>query len=213
MVLFPRMGLMSRKCVVIVALALAFVGAPTVSFAGDTALPNAAGGGLPGRADVNSSSSPFKAILPGESAALPAADSTEPNAKRDLHAAVASLRQIPAPQPEMSVWPMLKGLGLCLATFCLVVFLLKKLNRGIQPSNGRRLRLIEKLPVSPKSALLLVEIDGMTRLVGVGAENITDLGPRGGMRPARIVTAQNAAHSEPEFEDILTQSTATGGAR
>ncbi len=141
---------------------------------------------------------------------------TEGAVKRDLHAAVAALRLTPAPQPDFDAWPMVRGLALCLAAFCVVVFLLKKLNRGIQPSGGRRLRVLEKLAVSPKSALLLVEVDGITRLVGVGAETITDLGTRSTMRPARITPNSNNQEQQvpTRFEEILSLSTqAEGGAK
>lgn len=123
--------------------------------------------------------------------------------RRDLQAAVASLRQQPVAQPEFNPWPMLKGLGLCLATLCGLVFILKKLNRVSSAGSGRRLKVLERLPIGQKSTLVLVEVDGVTRLIGIGAETITDLGVRQGMRPARIPPPKS---KEPEFQDVLERT-------
>ena len=117
--------------------------------------------------------------------------------KRDLQAAVAALRQSPVPQPELSPWPMLKGLALCLAAFCGIVFLIQKFHPGQGVAGTRRMRVIERLPVAQKSALLLVEVDGKTKLIGVGPDTITDLEYR--ERP-RLATKQ------PRFEEILSET-------
>jgi flagellar biosynthetic protein FliO len=101
---------------------------------------------------------------------------------------------------------MLKGLALCLATLCGLVFILKKLNRVSSVGGGRRLKVLERLPLGQKSSLVLVEVDGVTRLIGIGAETITDLGARGIMRPARITPAPS---KELKFQDVLERTTDT----
>ena len=92
--------------------------------------------------------------------------------KRDLQAAVASLRQSPQPEPEVSPWPLAKGLALCLAVFCIIVYLLKRLNPHSVHSGKRRLAVLERLPLSPKSSLVLIQVDGRTRVLAVGSEQV-----------------------------------------
>jgi flagellar biosynthetic protein FliO len=97
---------------------------------------------------------------------------TQAAPKRDLQAAVASLRQSPQPEPEVSPWPLAKGLALCLAVFCVIVFLLKRLNPHSLHSGKRRLAVLERLPLSPKSSLVLIQVDGRTRVIAVGSEQV-----------------------------------------
>ena len=92
--------------------------------------------------------------------------------KRDLQAAVASLRQTPQPEPEVSPWPLAKGLVLCLAVFCVIIFLLKKLNPHAIHSGKRRMAVLERLPLSPKSSLVLIQVEGRTRVIAVGSEQV-----------------------------------------
>ncbi len=77
--------------------------------------------------------------------------------------------------PENSLWKMAKGLGLCLATFCLVIFALKRHRRFSGVTGTQRMRLIERMPLSSKNSLALVEVDGRSLLVSVSAESVTYL--------------------------------------
>lgn len=66
---------------------------------------------------------------------------------------------------------LLQGLALCLGTFFVLLHFLKggKFKRGNKET--RRIKVIEKVPLTTKSSLFLVEVDGETRLLSVGAEH------------------------------------------
>lgn len=71
---------------------------------------------------------------------------------------------------QSSVVRMLGGLFLCIGVFGFGIHLYK---RHVIPRTGadkRRLQVIERLPLSPKSALLLVRLDGREFLLTSGAE-------------------------------------------
>ena len=140
----------------------------------------------------STASSTDSGLTPKAASEIETADQL-PLAKRDLQSAVAALRQSPQPEPEINPWPMAKGLALCLGVFCVIVYLLKRLNPHAIHSGKRRMTLLERLPLTPKSALLMVQVDGRTRLIAIGSEQVHSLDGW-----ERIRTAPR------EFDEMLT---------
>ncbi len=69
---------------------------------------------------------------------------------------------------------ILQALALCVGIFLVGSFVAKKLtSRPNKNGSSREIQIIERLNISPKLALLLVEINGNRFLVGQGAESIS----------------------------------------
>jgi flagellar biogenesis protein FliO len=94
------------------------------------------------------------------------------------------------------------GLGASLAIGIGVLVVLRRYLTRIQQGPGRRLRVIETLRLTPKSALFLVECDGETLLIGQQGETLCALplspAPRYGAdvaarRDAAVAAARDAA--------------------
>lgn len=91
--------------------------------------------------------------------------------KRDFQAIVASLKDSPKVEAVSAPVGMLQGLTLCLGVFFIGLYIFKKFYARTGITNTpRRMRIKERLSVGPKTALLVVEIDGREFLVGCGAE-------------------------------------------
>ena len=67
------------------------------------------------------------------------------------------------------------GLAVAIAVAGVVLFLLRRHLRGARNASGRRLRLLETLRLTPKSALFLVEFDGRSVLLGQHGDSLTVL--------------------------------------
>lgn len=83
----------------------------------------------------------------------------------------------PAADPSATGNPivrMMQGLGICLGAFFIGVHLWKRFNPKAQVSS-KRLKVIERLSVGPKSSIILVECDGAEFMIGCGAEPPTIL--------------------------------------
>lgn len=65
----------------------------------------------------------------------------------------------------------------------LLWWLRRRLPGATAGSRGRRIKLVETIRVSPRTTLLLVEVDGKTLLVGEPSGAIVLLSPAGGERP------------------------------
>ena len=72
-----------------------------------------------------------------------------------------------------SIVPMFQGLGLCLAIFFIGLHLYKRFHKHTEQSVSRRLRLIERIPLSGKSTLVLALRDGKPILLTVGSERVS----------------------------------------
>lgn len=75
--------------------------------------------------------------------------------------------------PVSALGNALKGLGICIGTLLVGVWAVKKFKIGSKVLPSRRMRVIERLPLTQKSSLLLLEIDGTKTLVGVGPDRIS----------------------------------------
>ncbi len=80
---------------------------------------------------------------------------------------------------ELSLMKVFQGLALCIGAFLIFIWGLKKLNGGAAQTGNRRLTVLEKIPVAPKTSLLLVRVDQRDVLIGVGAENVSFLSDAG----------------------------------
>lgn len=79
------------------------------------------------------------------------------------------------------------GLGLLVAlgVGVGVLYALRRYLAGVQKAPGRRLRVLETVRLGPKSALVLVEVDGSTLLIGQQGESLAVLDrPAGPAGPA-----------------------------
>lgn len=77
------------------------------------------------------------------------------------------------PSSEISGLRVLQGLFLTLGVFFVGVWGYQKLNRHALPKSGsRRMKLVERVAVGPKTALVLAEIDGRSVLMSVGSERV-----------------------------------------
>ena len=72
-----------------------------------------------------------------------------------------------------SFFSMFKGLAICIALLLVVIWVLKKIKAPIVTGQGRKLKIIERLPVSARSSLLLVQVENRQMLVGVGADPVS----------------------------------------
>lgn len=77
-----------------------------------------------------------------------------------------------APQAP-SVLRMLEALGLCVGFFLVGAHFLKRINGKHGIGSSKRMRILERLPVSPKTTMVLAQVDGKTILLSVGAERVT----------------------------------------
>ena len=73
---------------------------------------------------------------------------------------------------------MIQGLMLCLGLFALLVFIIKKTHRITRGANEGRMHVIERIPLSQKTFLHLVEVDGKEFLVGSGPDQVSLLSLR-----------------------------------
>ena len=90
----------------------------------------------------------------------------------------ALMQQGPQPQGQSAVMlegaptRMFQGLAFALAVFCAGIYLTKKFRR-ITPNTMRKLRIIERCPLTSKNMLVLVEVEGRKLVVGLGSDNMT----------------------------------------
>jgi flagellar biosynthetic protein FliO len=68
-----------------------------------------------------------------------------------------------------------QGLALCLGVFLIAVGIVRRFRRPGAAAAGRSVRIIERLPLSPKTALVVVEFGGERILLSQGSEQITCL--------------------------------------
>jgi flagellar biogenesis protein FliO len=93
------------------------------------------------------------------------------------------------PNPFMN---MIQGLALCLGLFAFVVFVIKKTHRVSRGSQQARMILHERLALTTKSSLHLVEVDGRCFLIGCGAEHVT-IAPQQGLHAGGMKPLQQSA--------------------
>jgi flagellar biogenesis protein FliO len=92
---------------------------------------------------------------------------------------------------------LVQGLVLALGLFFILLHFLKRSGRVKLHSSGKHMQLLERLPLSSKTCLNLVEVDGQPFLVGVGPDRVSIMPHRGGsfkslMREEPALTAKSS---------------------
>ena len=109
----------------------------------------------------------FPAIVLASALLPPPGMAAEPAAPRAAEA--QSVQAIPfRKDDDIGGMALNVGLGLAVAIGAGVaaLYLLRRYLAGIQKAPGRRLRVIETVRLGPRSALILVEVDGRSLLIG-----------------------------------------------
>ncbi len=76
-------------------------------------------------------------------------------------------------QSEFSIVRLFQGFGLCVAIFLIGIHLYKKYILKDDFKTERSLRVLEKIPLSGKSHLCLVQYNDKKLLMAVGSENVS----------------------------------------
>lgn len=97
------------------------------------------------------------------------------NSRSDRPAALAGLADTSREEPVISssAYSMIKGLMLCLGILFVGVHFMKRMTPHRPGARGqRRLAVVERLPISSRSAIVLLEVDGKPVLASVGSEQV-----------------------------------------
>lgn len=98
---------------------------------------------------------------------------------------------------------LLAGLALCCGVFFVMLYVLKRCDRARVGFGSRSMKVVERLPLSSKTALLIVEVEGRKQLLGLGTENITFLGSLGRPLNRKVFVAQSAAGTQCESRPAM----------
>lgn len=91
-------------------------------------------------------------------------------------------QKIPDQSPtSASAVRMIAGLALCVGVLLIGAWLVRRASGRIKPSNTRNMRIIERMPVTPKTSLMLIEIDGRRVMIAAGPEKVSFFAPESGM--------------------------------
>lgn len=110
---------------------------------------------------------------------------------RAMAAERAAVRTDGAPPPNTSGWSstqevsmggaafkMVSALGLTIGALLIGMHLYRRFSGVPVPARPRRMRIVERLPIGAKTALVLVEFDGRPMILSVGADNVTAVEPQ-----------------------------------
>lgn len=79
------------------------------------------------------------------------------------------------PSVQGSGLKMVQGLAACLAVLLIGSWAVKRHQKGVENNSSRRLKILERLPLAPKTFLVLAEVEGKKILLSVGSERVTML--------------------------------------
>lgn len=82
-------------------------------------------------------------------------------------------RQAAGPESPSLAISAVKGLLLCLGVFLIGTWLVKGFGGKGVIAGSRKMRIIERLPVAARTALLLIEVEGRKVLVAVGPDRVS----------------------------------------
>jgi len=99
-----------------------------------------------------------------------------------------------------------QGLALTLGVFCILIFVMKKIKGSIGDSGERRIQILERTPLTSKTSLLRVQINGRESLIAVGTEQVAVVPVESTANPTRLRPGQRPAPQPFEIE--LEQSAA-----
>jgi flagellar biogenesis protein FliO len=92
------------------------------------------------------------------------------------HPAAQESWRTEVPEPAgLSPMRSFEALAICLGVFLIGVHFLKRFNKNVVPGNSKRMKVIERMALSQKTALVLAQVDGKSILLSVGAERVTAL--------------------------------------
>ncbi len=74
---------------------------------------------------------------------------------------------------ETSGVKMVKGLAFCVGVFMIGIAVTQRMRSRAPRACGSGMRIIERLPLTQKTALLLIEHDGKQIMLAVGSEHVT----------------------------------------
>ena len=74
---------------------------------------------------------------------------------------------------QQTGYSLVLGLGLCFAVLSLGVWAAKKFGLVNQPTRQNAMRIVDRIALSPKTALCIVEAQGKRVLVSVGSERVS----------------------------------------
>lgn len=82
-------------------------------------------------------------------------------------------KKSPLPGEGGYVFKMVQALGLCIGVLLVGAFVIRKINPQLVKSASRKIKIIERTAVSPRTALVLAELDGKSILFSVGSERVS----------------------------------------
>ena len=97
-------------------------------------------------------------------------------AKKDFKSFLSDWREPSQDQSTPGAFSMAKGLLLVLGVFFIGVYFFKRFNGVTATGQKRRMRVLERIPISSKAALVLVEVGGQEVLVSVGSDRVSVIG-------------------------------------
>lgn len=94
-------------------------------------------------------------------------------------------------QTGISILNLMEGLGYCLAVFFLGIYLYKRFVLRQSGPIKRHMQIVERLQLTTKSSLVLVEIEGRKVVLSVGSERTSFL-------PDALIEGDALIHSQEE---------------
>ncbi|MDC0358692.1 flagellar biosynthetic protein FliO [Oligoflexia bacterium] len=79
------------------------------------------------------------------------------------------------PQFKGSGFRMLQGLAICVGVFLVGVYFIKRFGKQKNYYPDKHLNILERMPLTQKTALLLVEVNGENVLLSVGSDRVNFL--------------------------------------
>ncbi len=83
--------------------------------------------------------------------------------------------KVQAPEDNLgnSALRLVQGLGICLGALGILIFTLRKKIKGNFQFSSKRMRVLERMPLTSKTTLLLVQMDSKTIMLAVGGEKVS----------------------------------------
>ena len=101
--------------------------------------------------------------------AVPSQDSTPSTQPKGWRIGVG----VDAPTLEESGTKMIQGLAVCGFVLCVGVWGYKRYILKAPAVASRKMKIIERMPLSPRSTLVLIEVEGKKKLVAMGSDPVS----------------------------------------
>ncbi len=76
---------------------------------------------------------------------------------------------------------MIAGLALCVGVFLIGAWLVRRTSGKVKPMNTRSMRVVERMPVTSKTSLMLIEVEGRRVMIAAGPDKVSFFAPESGM--------------------------------